>query len=51
MELGYEGGFGIRDYKDGQDGAVGAYKGNSAGDPVTGIVSGIVTDLPVLDGR
>jgi hypothetical protein len=51
VELGYEAGDGIRDFMDGQDGSLAQFDGNSVGYPVTGIVNGLVTDLPVLDGR
>lgn len=50
-ELGFEGGFGVHDYVDKQDGALALYAGNSVGNPITGVVNGLVTDLPNLDGR
>ena len=50
-ELGFQGGFGVHDYVDEQDGALALYSGNSVGNPFTGVVNGLVTDLPNLDGR
>ncbi len=50
-ELGFQGGDGVGDYRDEQDGLTGAFSGSSVGDMLTGVVNGFVTDLPVLDGR
>ena len=50
-ELGFQGGQGLYDFRDGQDGALAAYTGAGVGYGRTGVVNGLATDAPVNDGR
>ena len=51
MELGFEGGLGLYDFRDLQDGLMGVFEGAGSGYGRTGVVNGLATDAPVGDGR